>query len=308
VAISTAAPVQQNTKSFTGFAWAMLAWNLIVALWGAYVRASGSGAGCGSHWPLCNGEVVPHAPQVTTIIEFTHRVTSGIALVGTVLLALWSAVRFPKGHRVRKYALASLVFLVVEAFLGAGLVLLEFVGGNASPGRAIYLALHLVNTQFLLAMLALTAWFARDPDRKPRRISWGIGGALAAALLVSITGAIAALGDTLYPATSLAEGMRQDMSAAAHFLVRLRVFHPVLAVIAGVYFAWAAIRVVRSNAGGLAGRIGMMALILTMAQLAAGGINLAMLAPIPLQIVHLLLADLVWLSLVLLTVEATPQA
>ena len=197
---------------------------------------------------------------------------------------------------------------MIEAFLGRGLVLLEYVGANATPGRAVYLALHLVNTQVLLAMLALTAWFARNPDRKPRRISWAIGGTLAAALLVSITGAIAALGDTLYPATSLAEGMRQDMSAAAHFLVRLRVFHPVLAVIAGVYFAWAAIRVVRSNAGGVAGRIGMMALILTMAQLAAGGINLAMLAPIPLQIVHLLLADLVWLSLVLLTVEATPQA
>ena len=284
----------------------MLAWNLLVVLWGAYVRASGSGAGCGSHWPLCNGEVVPHAPQVTTIIEFTHRVTSGIALVGTVLLALWSAVRFPKGHRVRKYALASLVFLVVEAFLGAGLVLLEFVGGNASAGRAIYLALHLVNTEFLLAMLALTAWFAREPDRKPRRISWAIGGTLAAALVVSVTGAIAALGDTLYPATSLAEGMRQDVSEAAHFLVRLRVFHPVLAVAAGVYFVWAAIRVLRSKAGPVAVRVAMMALILTMTQLAAGGINLAMLAPIPLQIVHLLLADLVWLSLVLMTAEATP--
>lgn len=301
----SAAPV--STVNFTRFAWAVLGWNLLVILWGAYVRASGSGAGCGSHWPLCNGEVVPQAPEAHTIIEFAHRATSGIALVATVVLALWSAVRFPRGHRVRRTALLSLVFLMAEVLLGAGLVLLEFVGGNASPGRALYLSLHLVNTQFLLATLALTAWFSRDATQHAVRFSKVIAGTLPAALLISVTGAIAALGDTLYPSASLAEGMRQDVSAAASFLVRLRVLHPVLAMFAAAYFISVAFMAIRAKPNPLQLRIGMMALLLTVTQLFAGAINLALLAPICMQIVHLLLADLVWLSLLLLTVESAPR-
>jgi len=160
--ITATAAVPTRAANFSRFAWGVLAWNLFVVLWGAFVRASGSGAGCGSHWPLCNGEVVPQAPQLQTIIEFTHRATSGIALIATVVLALWSAVRFPKGHRVRKVAMLSLICLIMEALLGAGLVLFGFVGKDASPGRAVYLSLHLANTPILLAMLALTAWFSRD--------------------------------------------------------------------------------------------------------------------------------------------------
>ena len=128
----------------------MLAWNVLVVLWGAYVRASGSGAGCGSHWPLCNGEVVPIAPRIETIIEFTHRAMSGVALVAVVALWLWSRAGFPRGSRVRTMALASLVFLITEALLGAGLVLFNYVDKDQSVGRAIYLSLHLVNTLLLL--------------------------------------------------------------------------------------------------------------------------------------------------------------
>jgi heme a synthase len=303
VPIITETGAPARIESFTRFAWGVLAWNLFVILWGAYVRASGSGAGCGSHWPLCNGEVVPQAPQIQTIIEFTHRITSGVALLATVVLALWSAVRFPKGHRVRKTAMLSLICLIVEALLGAGLVLLGFVGKDASPGRAVYLSLHLANTQILLAMLALTAWFSRDAAQPIGRVSKGIAGALPVAILVSVTGVIAALGDTLYPAASLAEGMRQDVSATADLLVRLRVFHPVMAVLAAVYFVWVAVSVMRSKVDSLAGRIALFLVVLTLAQLGAGAINLALLAPVGMQIIHLLLANLVWLSLVLLAAE-----
>ncbi len=308
VAVTTESAAPARTVNFTRFAWGVLGWNVLVILWGAYVRASGSGAGCGSHWPLCNGQVVPQAPEAHTIIEFAHRATSGIALVATVVLALWSAIRFPRGHRVRRTALLSLVFLMAEALLGAGLVLLEFVGGNASPGRALYLSLHLVNTQFLLATLALTAWFSRDAAQHAVRYSKVIAGTLPVALLISVTGAIAALGDTLYPAASLAEGMRQDVSAAASFLVRLRVLHPVLAVFAAAYFISVAIVVIRAKPNPLQTRIGIMTLLLTVTQLFAGAINLALLAPIGTQIAHLLLAGLVWLSLLLLTVESSPGA
>src|SRR5258708_468258 len=144
------------------FAWGVLAWNVLVVLWGAYVRASGSGAGCGSHWPLCNGEVVPRAPRPDTIIEFAHRATSGMDVIATVALAVWSFYLFPRRHSVRRLAILGVIFLIFEALLGAGLVRFEYVGHNASVGRALYLCLHLVNTQVLLAMLALTAWFSRS--------------------------------------------------------------------------------------------------------------------------------------------------
>src|SRR5579864_8395919 len=196
VSVLASLPVRLRTANFTRYAWGVLGWNLLVILWGAYVRASGSGAGCGSHWPLCNGEVVPRAPRLETIIEFTHRMTSAVSLLATGWLAVWSVRRFPRDHRVRRYALLSVVFLFAEAQLGAGLVLFEFVASNASVGRAFYLSLHLVNTQFLVAALALTAWYSRDASsnvaqnatrRSPRVIA-----ALPLALVVSVTGAVTA--------------------------------------------------------------------------------------------------------------------
>jgi heme A synthase len=300
-----ALPAKTGSGNFTRYAWGVLAWNLFVVLWGAYVRASGSGAGCGSHWPLCNGEVLPRAPRLETIIEFTHRMTSAVSLLATGWLAVWSVRRFPRDHRVRRYALLSVVFLFAEALLGAGLVLFEFVASNASVGRAFYLSLHLVNTQFLVAALALTAWYSRDvapPSavrRSPRLIA-----ALPAALLVSVTGAVTALGDTLFPASSLAEGMRQDIAAASSFLLRLRVLHPALAILAAGYFVYVAMSVLRSKPRPLTAQIATAVLVLAAAQLSAGAINLTLLAPVWMQLVHLFLADLLWLSLVLLVVEA----
>jgi len=297
------APPKVRSRAFTRYAWGVLAWNLFVILWGAYVRASESGAGCGSHWPLCNGEVVPRAPRLETIIEFGHRVTSGLAFLAVLGLVIWSAVSFPRGHRVRRTAIVSLVFILLEAVLGAGLVLLKLVAQDASAGRAFYLSLHLVNTLFLLGALALTAWYSRETARAGR---WSlvVAGTLVIAILVSVTGAIAALGDTLFPVQSLAEGMRQDAAASASFLVRLRIVHPVLAVFAAVYFAAVAITVLRSKPQGAVARIALLVLVATLAQAGAGAINLALLAPIGMQILHLFLADLVWISLVLLVVEA----
>jgi cytochrome c oxidase assembly protein subunit 15 len=290
--------------NFTRFAWGVLGLNLLVILWGAYVRASGSGAGCGSHWPTCNGEIVPHNPHIQTVIEFTHRAMSGVALIAVIVLGGWSVLLFPPRHRVRKAAIYSMIFFAAEALLGAGLVLLQLVAQDASVGRAFYLAMHLVNTEFLLAALTLTAWFSRESASSSARPSTMIAAALPLAVLVSVTGVIAALGDTLFPSASLAEGMQQDLASGASFLIRLRTAHPILAVVAAAYFLAVAFSVFRSKPVPLTGHIALGVLVLSFAQLCAGATNLALLAPIPLQILHLLLADLLWISLVLLTVEA----
>jgi heme A synthase len=201
-------------------------------------------------------------------------------------------------------ALASFVFLITEALLGAGLVLFNYVDKNQSAGRAFYLSLHLVNTLLLLGALVLTAWFSRQgAQQHSGRRSTLLLAALPIAALVSVTGAIAALGDTLFPATSLAQGFHQDFSGAANFLLRLRVIHPVFAILAAAYFVAVSIAVLRARES----RLAIYVLVLALAQLCAGAINVILLAPVWMQITHLLLADLVWITLVLFAVEDQPH-
>jgi heme A synthase len=286
---------------FARYAWGVLAFNVAVVLWGAYVRATGSGAGCGKHWPLCNGEVTPHSPGAATIIEFTHRATSGpIDIVLVAVLLVWAFRAFPKGHAVRRGASLSMVFLLSEALIGAGLVLLGHVEKNVSITRAYSLSTHLINTLTLLACLTLTAWWAsgKSPLRARGREAWLAGVSLGVVALLGVSGAIAALGDTLFPAVSLTAGLAQDWDPSANVFLRLRGLHPVIAVGAGVWLIFYAISSanrwpdVRTRAWMLGAAVG--------AQIFAGVVNLLLLAPIWMQMVHLLLADLLWISLVLL--------
>jgi len=292
---------------FRRYAWSTLGVNLAVILWGGFVRATGSGAGCGRHWPLCNGVILPRSPTANTLIELAHRTTSGVALVLVVVLFWWGRRRFPAGHRARTAAAWSLGLIVVEALIGAGLVLLELVAGNDSLARAGYLAAHLLNTFLLLGALSLTvAW--SDPE--PARLDWhgaarwwlGIG--LLAVLVVGMTGAVAALGDTLFPSSSLAEGLRADASPTAHLLVRLRVFHPVLAVLTGLYLSVMVWRVGRSRPGVLESRWTRLVPGTVLAQFGVGLTNLLLLAPVGLQLAHLLVADLLWIVMVRFAADA----
>jgi len=281
--------MNERQKKFARYAWCVLGWNVVVVMWGALVRASGSGAGCGSHWPLCNGEVIPPSPTVQTVIEFTHRLTSGLALLGVGGLVVWGRKLFPLGHAARKWAWSSLGFIVVEALLGAGLVLLAYVEKNASVGRAIYLCLHLTNTLLLLGTIAGTAMAAGG--RRFGAVPSMMKGALAAVLLASLTGAIAALGDTIYPAQSMIEGVRQEFAAGAPALLRLRLIHPVVSALSGFLVLLAAFAQLR-------GRVRTTVAVLVVVQLAAGGLNVVLLAPVWMQILHLGLASLIWLGLV----------
>ena len=163
---------------FAKYAWFVLAYNIAVVLWGAFVRATGSGAGCGEHWPLCNGEVVPRAPKIATIIEFGHRITSGLVLILVILLVIFAYRRFPAKHIVRRTATLSLAFTISEALIGAALVLLGHVATNTSVWRGATLSIHLVNTLVLLASLALTAWFASPKTFKQPRLRLPSGFAL----------------------------------------------------------------------------------------------------------------------------------
>jgi len=290
------------------FALVTLVWNLAVILWGAFVRASGSGAGCGAHWPLCNGEVLPRQRSVELMIEYTHRATSGLALVMVVALVAWVFRARPRGHVARKAATASLVLILTEALVGAGLVLFRLVADNESVARALFMAAHLVNTFLLLAALTLAArWADADAPPRPdavRRDGWAFALAFLALVLVGTSGAVAALGDTLYPARSLLAGLAADLSPTATVLVRLRVLHPMLALLGTLAVALVAGRVLQTLDASAPRRWAWIAAALALLQVGAGLLNVALLAPVWMQILHLLLADLLWIALVLLASHA----
>ena len=286
------------------YAWGVLLYNIGVIVWGAYVRSSRSGDGCGSHWPDCNGEIIPTAPELKTIIEFTHRITSGIALLMVVVLLVWSHRFYQKKHPVRLGAKLSMFFMFMEAAVGAALVLFRLVADNASIARAMFMSVHLVNTFLLLGTLALTAWWASGGQiirlkAKPL-LSFGMLFSLLGVVLLGASGAVAALGDTLFPAHTLEQALKSDLSTTAHFLIRLRIFHPVIAVITvGFSIALVIFAVSQYQTTTWAKRFGLAYIGFACLQIMLGLTNVYLLAPTWLQLVHLLVADLVWIFLVL---------
>ncbi|MGE5262090.1 MAG: COX15/CtaA family protein [Acidobacteriota bacterium] len=288
---------------FAKYAWCLLAYNVAVVVWGAYVRATGSGAGCGQHWPLCNGEIFPLAPGTAMLIEFSHRVSSGLTLVLVAGLVIWAFRSYPKGSVVRIGAILALLFTISEALVGAGLVLFQLVAQNASMERAFSVAIHLTNTFLLLAALTLTALWASGG--KPFRLSrhglllWFIGLGLLGVLVLGISGAVTALGDTLFPSSSLTQGLQQDFSPTAQFLIRLRVFHPFLAVGVGVYVIFLARALLALSPRPGVRWLATALTLLVLTQWIAGVINIYLLAPVWMQLLHLFLADVVWITLVL---------
>lgn len=293
----------RHSKGVQRFAWTVLAYNVAVILWGSIVRATGSGAGCGEHWPLCNGTVMQHSPRMETIIELTHRATSGIALVAMLALLAWTFASTAKRHLARASVVAAAVLTFNEALLGALLVLLGKVAHDQSASRAVYLSLHLANTLLLLAALALTAHFlSRSVGFMRGSVEYRAPGiafvGMLATLLVGVSGSLAALGDTLFPATSLRSALAQDFSAKSGWLLRIRWLHPTMGFIAGAFICWLIF------AGAWKGRnrklAGGVAALLVL-QYALGFADVALLAPTWMQIVHLLGADMLWIALVVLT-------
>jgi len=293
--------MQKRQLGFPQFAWGVLAYNLAVILWGAYVRATGSGAGCGNRWPLCNGAVLLRTPQAQTIIEFTHRLTSALAVVLVSSLLVWCWRNTSKGDWARYSSLLALLLLFNEALLGALLVLFELVGQDRSHSRVLFLCMHFGNTLLLLAALVLTAqWLSKGCRRfsviKNRAEIVAVAFGLLATMSIGITGSVAALGDTLFPATSLRASLIQDFSSG-NILLRLRFLHPVAAAIGAMYVVWL-IQKSLGNRGHSSSQVVTLAGVL-IGQIGLGILNVILLAPVWLQIVHLLVAELFWVLVVL---------
>lgn len=291
---------------FAKYSWFVLAYNILVILWGVFLRASKSGDGCGQHWLTCHGEIIPSAPELKTVIEFSHRLTSGLAFIAVLILVIWAFRAFSKGDIKRKTALIAFFFIITEALVGAGLVLTGNTADALTAARPFWMIGHLTNTFILLAFLTLTAWFASGGKpfgfKVEPKIRLVLLAAVAGILFVGMTGSIASLSHMLFPAESLVDGLQQDFSGSSHYLLRLRILHPISSIAVGVYLIFTAgwIRRLEENDAWI-GRTSTALSLLIIIQIACGAITLLTGAPILIQLVHLFLADAVWICFVLLT-------
>lgn len=312
---TTAIPVNAKllpSPALRRFAWGVLAYFIAVILWGTLVRATGAGAGCGNHWPLCNGTVLQHSANVNTMIEFTHRITSGLSFFAVVGLLVWTFGGTVRGHLARAAAVASVVFTMIEATLGALLVKLGLTAQSQSPLRPAYLALHLTNTLLLLAALTLTAhllsrrWgYMRGSVRLVA--PFGALAGIVVVMAVGVTGSLAALGDTLFPASSLGLALAQDFSATSGWLVRWRWTHPTVAFLASIVLIWLLVRAANHKTHWDNRGLSALVLMLLAAVYTLGLLDVILLAPLWVQVAHLLAADTLWASLVVLTARLTLQ-
>lgn len=301
---------ETKLSNFAKYAWFVLAYNIVVILWGVFLRASKSGDGCGQHWLTCHGEVVPSAPEMKTVIEFSHRITSALDGIFLIILVVWMILLwyFRKSERkpyLLKTVIGSFVFVIIEGLLGAGLVLTGNTAETLTAARPFWMAAHLINTLILLAFLSLTAWFASGEKpfnfRAQPKVLWLLGLAIAGIFFIGMSGSVAALSSMIFPSETLSEGFAKDFSTTSNILLRLRISHPILSVSVSVYLIFLAgwlkaqaknIRNVTRWANILSGLI--------IVQVAFGALTLLTFAPIVMQLGHLFLADAVWISFVLM--------
>jgi len=296
-------------SAFAKYAWFALGYNVLVIVWGVFLRASRSGDGCGQFWLTCNGELIPSAPQFKTIIEFSHRMTTAIDGFVMLILLGWAIKIFvgdrsTQSRQVLYAAIGSFIFVITEAAVGAGLVLTGNVAEAVTDTRPLWAMGHLINTFILLTFLALTAWFAtrerkvafRADLRTTGLIALGVAGLLA----VGLSGSLAALSNMLFPSQSLAEGVAKDFSETSNIILRLRLSHPILSILTGVYLiflaGWLKAKAGETNTTWWSNAVSL----LVITQVIFGGATLLTLGPIVMQLGHLFLADAVWIAFVLL--------
>lgn len=302
---------------FAKYAWFTLAYNLVVILWGVFLRASKSGDGCGQQWLTCHGEVIPSAPELKTVIEFSHRITSALDGFIVIGLLVWAVLRWKSGKTesnklILKMAAGSFILVIIEGLLGAGLVLTGNTAETLTAARPFWMAGHLITTLILLTFLTLTAWFASGGKRfdfktEPKILLF-LGLGIFGFLLVGMSGSVAALSSMIFPSETLSQGITKDFSETSHILLRLRVSHPILSILTSVYLIFLAgwLKAKAKNNQPVTRWSNILSLLI-LAQVGFGALTLFTLAPIVMQLGHLFLADAVWISFVLLSASVLAE-
>lgn len=269
----------------------LIGYTVLIILWGAFVRLSGSGDGCGEHWPLCHGALIPQGDfgeMLETWIEYAHRAKSGIYGLLHLALMIWVLLTKTASKSFKKISALSFMFTCIEALIGAALVVFGWVDQEESLARMLVMSAHLVNTFILITTLQLSYFLAnRQTTLGLREILLGSLkrrdlGPLAALLLIAVTGSWAALSSHLYPATDLWQGILDDFNTESPFFLRIRIVHPIITTILVIYLIRAA-------------RHRRSLLYWTIFSWFWGVATLVSLAPFWMKLSHLLFADILWM-------------
>jgi heme a synthase len=283
------------TRSFTRLAWTAAAFTYLLIILGAIVRITGSGMGCGEHWPLCNGRLLPPL-DLPTLIEYTHRlVAAAVSVVVTALAAYAWWLRQEAGSteqssngpiavqsdrptvRPSVVSYVALALLVLQVALGAIAVRLEL-----PPWTVI---LHLGIAMLLLATLIVAArGSVRSPPSRAGlgALFLGFVTVLFGALTANLGAASACLGFPLCNGELVPEG---------NYLQHVHWTHRLLAYALLGYVVWWALRTGRRGAWYV------VALVTAQVAVAAALVLLAL--PRPLQAAHVAVGAAVWAGLVL---------
>lgn len=295
-----------NQVRFARAALAFLLYNLATIAWGVFVRASKSGDGCGSHWPLCDGASTPLNGPVAKIVESSHRISTSLVGVLAIGMLIWAFRQFPKGHLVRRATAVTLGFAIVEGLIGAMLVKFQLVVNNDSAVRLFVMGAHVVSTFMLLGSIGVSAMAASDIDIRPkwsgqRSVLAILGMSAFGMIFLAVSGAVSALGHTLRPTDNV---LGAALNPQTFWMVRLQPLHPLIAISVGLYLLLAAGLIQHLRPDPLVTKATKWMMGLYGVQLALGALNIWLKAPIPMQMIHLAVADLNWVSLVAVSAYA----
>ena len=284
--------------------WTTLWLTVAVVIGGALVRATDSGAGCGESWPICGGQIIPEIGNYHTAIEISHRLMTG--LLGMVLVTLFLLVRrqYDKTHRLRRAVFAAGVLLIIESLLGASLVIFGWVEFDASIARLIVVPIHLVNTFLLVAAMVLVAFFAGggrgfrvDLSKTLDKV---IAACLGIVLVIGATGALNALADTLIKSDALRPAAGDEVQVTEAVLRQIRTIHPFVAIIGGLAL-YMLVRFLTAGAGKRVRLLGVGVQGIIWVQFIVGLLNIALNVPLEIQLIHLFVADVLWILVVLIS-------
>ena len=265
---------------------------------GAFVRATGSGDGCGATWPTCKGRIIPGLSDTSELIEFSHRSVSGVLLIVTIII-------FVKSRKFQRDSLARTVtnyltfFVIFEALIGAVIVIFEWVGLNSSLPRIIAVPIHLVNTFGLLGCYAI---LYKILDKNIEEINSMFNKNFifisSLFLLSGATGSIAALADVLFPSASFIEGFLADFDRTSEVLTRLRILHPIVSSALSLVLYFYSIRINKKYYI----RVKPLQTLIFVAVF-LGFLNVLSNIILPLSILHLAIADFLWISYIYVSID-----
>jgi heme A synthase len=271
-------PTSDAIRRYRRFIWGIVAFTVLVILSGDLVQATESGAGCGEHWPRCDGSLIPAIGDAHTAVEFTHRIVTTVLSISFIVMVVVARRLFGHGHRVWRAALWATGFLILEIFLGAALVLFGWVEADASWGRVAHFA-------------SGHSGFTVDPTAQRDRY---ILAAVAILILIAVSGTLNSLADTLY----FTDAVNVDETPIAALLVNIRGIHPAIAIGGGAIIFY----LVHRTAAGATATTQQLALAIQGViglQFLVGIFNIILLTPLETQIIHLTLADALWLLLLI---------